>query len=252
VALLDAGGHFASLGDDESDEVYRRVYESVLAHRLHPGTKLPEEKLAAIFGVSRMKVRKVFTRLEHEQVVEVIHNRGAFVAQPSVDQASDTLEARRVIEPAIVQSLAEKARRHDIDALRKHVASESGAVQRGDKPAYIRLSGEFHNLVAELAGNAVLARMLRELTARTSLTILLYDAAAGSACMIDEHALITDAIERHDPSAAVEIMVRHLKDVENSLVFDRTSGEVDLAAIFGVTNPTRSDRPGPSSQAGAS
>jgi DNA-binding GntR family transcriptional regulator len=233
VALLDPHGHFASLGDDESDEVYRRVYESVLAHQLRPGTKLPEEKLAAIFGVSRTKIRKVFARLEHEQVVVVIHNRGAFVAKPSVDEASDTLEARSVIEPAIVQSLAQRARRRDIDALRQHLATESDAVKRGDRPAYIRLSGEFHNLVAELAGNDVLARMLRELTARTSLTILLYDAAVGSACMIDEHALMTDAIERHDPAAAAEIMARHLKDVENSLVFDRSSGEVDLAAIFG-------------------
>jgi DNA-binding GntR family transcriptional regulator len=233
VALLDTRGHFTSLGDDESDEVYRRVYESVLAHQLRPGTRLPEEKLAAIFGVSRTKVRKVIARLEHEQVVEVVHNRGAFVAHPSADQASDTLEARRIIEPAIVQSLAEKAKPHDIDALRRHLTSESAAVKRGDKPAYIRLSGEFHNLVAELAGNDILARMLRELTARTSLTILLYDTAAGSACMVDEHALMTDAVERHDAAAAAEIMARHLKDVENSLVFDRSSGEVDLAAIFG-------------------
>lgn len=231
--MPDAGGRFASLGDDESDEVYRRIYESVLAHQLQPGTKLPEEKLAAIFGVGRTKIRKVFARLEYEQVVEVIHNRGAFVAQPSAHHASDTLEARSVIEPAIVQSLAVKARRHDIVALRKHVSSEADVARRGDKPAYLRLSGEFHNLVAELAGNEVLARMLRELTARTCLSILLYDAAASSACMIDEHALITDAIERHDPGAAAEIMVRHLKDVENALVFDKSSAEVDLAAIFG-------------------
>ena len=44
---------------------------------------------------------------------------------------------------------------------------------------------------------------------------------------------MTDAIERHDPATAAEIMARHLRDVENSLVFDRSSGEVDLAAIFG-------------------
>ncbi len=233
MVTLDTRSHFASLGDDESDEVYRRVYESVLARQLHPGTKLPEEKLAAIFGVSRTKIRKVYARLEHEQMVEVVHNRGAFVAQPSAQQAADTLEARRVIELATVQSLAEKAGPQDIAALRKHAAAEAAAVQRGDKAGYIRLSGEFHNLVAELAGNDVLARMLRELTARTSLTILLYDTAPGSACIIDEHALITDAIERHDPGKAAEIVVRHLKDVENSLVFDRAAGEVDLAAIFG-------------------
>ncbi|MGC5247735.1 GntR family transcriptional regulator [Gordonia sp. DT219] len=232
MALPDTRGHFISLGDDETDEVYLKVYESVLSHQLQPGTKLPEEKLAEIFGVTRSKIRKVLTRLEHEQIVAIIHNRGAFVAQPSIDQASDTLEARRVIEPAIARMLAEKATKDDIRALRKHVEAEYAAHDADDKPTIIRLVGEFHNLAAELAGNAAMTRTLRELTALTCLTILLYEAPTASSCLPDDHVLLTDAIERRDPDVAAEIMVRHLKDVESSLVFDKPQTDVDLAAIF--------------------
>jgi DNA-binding GntR family transcriptional regulator len=228
----DPFGRFATLGDEESDEVYRRVYRSVLAHQLQPGTKLPEEKLAAIFDVGRSKIRKVLARLEHEQVVEVIHNRGAFIATPTAGQSSDVLEARGVMEPAIVRALAEKRTGHEIAALRAHVTAEREAVERGDKATYIGLSGGFHNVTAQLAGNSAMARMLRELTALTCLTILLYDAPAASGCLIDDHTLITDAIERRDPAAAAEIMVRHLKDLENQLVFEESGDEVDLAEIF--------------------
>jgi DNA-binding GntR family transcriptional regulator len=228
----DALGRFVTLGDDESDQVYRSVYRSVLAHQLQPGTKLPEEKLAAIFNVSRTKIRKVLARLEHEQVVEIIHNRGAFVSTPSVEQASDVLKARRIIEPAIARTLAEQASKREVDALRAHVAAERAAVERGDKATYVGLSGGFHNVVAELEGNFALARTLRELTALTCLTILLYDAPAASGCLIEDHALIVDAIERRDPAKAAEVMLRHLKDLENELAFDGSAGEVDLAAIF--------------------
>ena len=40
----------------------------------------------------------------------------------------------------------------------------------------IRLSGEFHALLAELAGNSALARSMRELSVLTCLIIFLYDA----------------------------------------------------------------------------
>lgn len=218
---------------DAPDGVYRRIYDAILERRLPPGTKLPEERLAAVFGVSRARIRKVLAQLEHERIVDVFHNRGAFVAQPSVEEAQHTLEARRVIEPAIVQTLAERRRPSDVEALRRHIASEYAAIEQDDKPTIVRLSVEFHNVAAELAGNTLLARTVRELAVLTSLIILLYDAPTASACLPDDHVLLADAVERGDSAAAAEVMLRHLKDVESSLVFDRGESDVDLRAIFG-------------------
>lgn len=233
MALPDARGVFESAGDPEAESIYARIYELILEHRLTPGTKLPEEKLAAIFDVNRAKIRKVLARLEHERIVEAFPNRGAFVSQPSVAEASDTLAARRVIEPAIVRQLARQSTPADMNAIRAHIADEFQAFRDDDKPAVIRLAGEFHNIVADLAGNTALSRMLRELTALTCLTILLYDAPTATACLPDDHVLLADAIERHDETAAEEVMLRHLQAVEDSLVFDKDADAPDLEAIFG-------------------
>ena len=214
------------------DDIYERVYVAILEHRLHPGTKLGEERLADIFGVSRARIRDVLARLAHEQIVELFPQRGAYVAKPTIEQARDVFEARRLIEPAVVRRLVDTFSPEKIQRLRQHVELEADARRRGDKRAVIRLSGEFHTLLAELAGNSALARSMRELCMLTCLTILLYDAPTAQSCRDDEHQMLIDAVAKRDRARAEKIMLDHLDHIESSLQLDPNNGEVDLEAIF--------------------
>ena len=80
------------------NEIYERMVATILDHRLPPGTKLIEEKLASAFGVSRTRVRPVLVRLANEQVVTLTPNRGAMVAQPTEAEAREVFEVRRLIK----------------------------------------------------------------------------------------------------------------------------------------------------------
>jgi len=224
----------AARADRESsvDEIYERIYVAILEHRLHPGTKLGEEKMADIFGVSRARIREVLARLAHEQIVELFPQRGAYVAKPSIEQARDVFEARRLIEPAVLRRLVETLTPDKIQRLRQHVELEADARRRGDKRAVIRLSGEFHTVLAELAGNSALARTMRELCMLTCLTIFLYDAPTAQSCRDDEHQSIIDAVAKRDRARAEKIMMDHLDHIEGSLQLDNANGEADLEAIF--------------------
>lgn len=223
----------ASRRERTIDEVYEKIYVSILEHRLLPGTKLPEERLAAIFGVSRARIRDVLGRLAYEQIVEIYPNKGAYIARPSVEQAREIFQARLVIEPAIVRILADSGRQGAIDELAAHVEREKDAHKRDDKRSVIRLSGEFHNLAADLAGNSALARSLRELTSLTCLIILLYDAPTPISCRADEHDGIVKALSAGDSVQAIEAMVAHLRAIESCLDLRNTVDNVDLEAIFG-------------------
>jgi DNA-binding GntR family transcriptional regulator len=216
-----------------NDEMYERVYIAILEHRLPPGTKLVEERLAEIFAVSRARVREVLARLAHEQIVELYPQRGAYVAKPSIQQAADVFEARRLIEPALLRRLVEHLTPEKVARLRQHQELEVDARRRDDKRAIVRLSGEFHTLIGELAGNAALARTMRELSTLTCLIIFLYDAPTATSCRADEHSLILDAIAKRDIARAEKLMVEHLDHIEGSLKLDPTSDEVDLEEIFG-------------------
>jgi DNA-binding GntR family transcriptional regulator len=214
------------------DEIFERIYVAILEHRLHPGTKLGEERLADIFGVSRARIREVLARLAHEQIVELYPQRGAYVAKPSIEQARDVFEARRLIEPAVLRRLIDTLTPERVARLRQHLELEADARRRDDKRAVIRLSGEFHTLAAELAGNSALARSMRELCMLTCLTIFLYDAPTATSCRNDEHAQIVEAIAKRDRARAEKLMLDHLDHIERSLKLDHTTAEVDLEAIF--------------------
>lgn len=157
---------------EKRDTIYERILNAVMEHRLIPGTKLVEEKLASVFEVNRTRIREVLARLAHEGVVTTIPNRGAFVASPSVEEARHIFNARRILEPALIRTLVAHAGENQITQLYDHVALERAARENNDKRAVIRLSGEFHLRIAEMVGSPPLLKLMRELSSLTCLIIL--------------------------------------------------------------------------------
>src|SRR5262245_34620350 len=99
----------AASGVTEESRVASRLADAIFEHRLPPGTKLPEADLCRIFGVSRGVVRKVLNRLAGEQLLDLVPNRGAFVAKPSVEETRDVYEVRRILETGVVRVLASQS-----------------------------------------------------------------------------------------------------------------------------------------------
>lgn len=159
----------------------------------------------------------MLARLAHEQVVRLEPNRGAFVAAPTPQEAREIFESRRLIEPGVVRRLIETIDRRGIERLRALVREEAQARADNDRRAIIRMSGEFHIVLAQLAGNRFLSRTMRELASLTCLIIFLYDSPSIPSCHGDEHAEITEAIARKDTERAVQLMLHHLDHVETSL-----------------------------------
>jgi len=220
-------------------EMYERMISAILDHRLPPGTKLGEDKLAAAFGVSRTRIRPVLVRLANEQVVTLIPNRGAAIAQPSEQEAREVFEARRLIEPRLLELFIAKAGKADIQELKRCIDEEEAARLAGDMRRAIRLSGDFHLKIAERAGHQTLGRILRELTSRTSLILMAYSAPHASereeatACGCREHRTLLDAIRLGDAAEAARRMRDHLTRLESQLQFTPAAdAPPDLSALF--------------------
>ncbi|NMG42954.1 FCD domain-containing protein [Aromatoleum toluvorans] len=214
-------------------EIYERIITSIMEHRLPPGTKLGEDKLANIFGASRARVRQVLARLALERVVVLHPNRGAFVAEPTVEDAREVFEVRRPLEALVVRRIIAKKDPAIIARLRAHVEAEEAARAARDRRAIIRLSGEYHILLAELSGNALTARLMHELASLTCLIIFLYDAPSVPACRDQEHSEITQALADRDEATAIRLMTEHLEHVEACLDLSRgRPEELDLEAAL--------------------
>ena len=229
-ALEGAGASSGASVEEISDRILGAIWE----HRLPPATKLVEEKLAGVFGVSRTKIRLALARLSHDGILTTEPNRGTFVSSPTVEQARQVFVARRLLEPALMRTLCETGLRRDqLARLRKNIALEAVARARNDRHATIRLSGEFHVLLAGTALNTYVSKYMHELCSLTCLVIALYDAPGTPACPHHEHAAIVDALEAREADRACALMVEHLDHVENTLRLEMpTDTQVDFEALF--------------------
>jgi DNA-binding GntR family transcriptional regulator len=229
AAQIDA----AAQEQAQERRVHHAIVEAVLAHQLPPGTRLVETPLAEAFGVSRSLLRRVLVRLANDKVIELAHNRGATVAQPSPSEMQQVFEVRRLIEGGVLRALDAHAAAPGIKALRKLVQEEHQAHAAGEWSKWVRLSGEFHLQLARLLGNAELVEILRSLVARTTLMIALYDSPGRNTCSRDEHHAILDALESGKSEHACALMNEHLRAAETQLQRETAPAEVDLHALFG-------------------
>ena len=83
-ALQAAEAHSAG---STTQRIVESVTTAIVERRLLPGTKLAEQQIADIFGVSRTVVRQALNQLSRDHLVVLEPARGAFVATPSVDEA---------------------------------------------------------------------------------------------------------------------------------------------------------------------
>ncbi|MDQ0995092.1 DNA-binding GntR family transcriptional regulator [Phyllobacterium ifriqiyense] len=200
-----------------AQDIVERVWLSIAERRLRPGVQLKEGQLAAIFDVSRARVRQALAALERDGLVTIIPNRGAFVCQPSVEEARDVFFVRRAVERCIVDRLCKSISKANVTRLRTHVAKERTANAQNITTDIIKLSGGFHLLLAEVASSDFLFATMRDLISRSSLITAVYRNTNRFNCGPDEHADIVEAIARGDPETATKLMEHHLEHVETEL-----------------------------------
>jgi DNA-binding GntR family transcriptional regulator len=220
-------------GGDASASSTARIVESltraIVEHRLHPGTKLAEQKLADHFGVSRTLVRQALFQMTRNHLIRMEPARGAFVATPSADEARQVFAVRRMLEAEMTRAFVQQVTPAQIKALKAHVAQEKQALAQQDVSGRTELLGDFHVRMAELMGNGVLAQMLDDLISRCALITLMYQSTTAAEHSSDEHAEIVKAMAAKDEALAVQLMSEHLQHVEQGLQFDRKLPSNDIS-----------------------
>jgi DNA-binding GntR family transcriptional regulator len=222
-----------------TQRVYDGIYTAILERRLAPGAWLRETELALSFDVSRTVVRQALHRLAQDQVIEQHHNRGARVPEPQRELARHVFDARRVIECEVAKQLAGRLTNKQTHQLRRLVDAEAQAVARGQRPAAIRLSGEFHRALAQMSGNPVFVRLIEGLLPTTSLLMALYQADGHPGCVAHRHVELIDALQDSAARAATE-MRRHLAELERSISAYRPAQARGCACAMPASASTRS------------
>ncbi|MFM7026049.1 MAG: GntR family transcriptional regulator [Limnohabitans sp.] len=212
--------------------IVETLTRAIVEHRLLPGAKLAEQKLASHFGVSRTLVRQALFQLSQNRLIRMVPARGAFVAAPSAEEAKQVFTVRRMLETQMVAEFAKNITPAKIRSLKAHIQQEREAVAREDVSGRTELLGDFHVHMAGLMGNQVLAQLLGELISRCALITLMYQSRTEAQHSTEEHEQIVLALEAKNEKKAVQLMNEHLQHVEEGLTFDRKVPTHDIAAAL--------------------
>lgn len=208
-----------------TEHIVEALTKAILDHRLLPGAKLAEQKLADQFGVSRTLIRQALFQLNQNGLVRMEPARGAFVSTPSIEEAKQVFAVRRILEAELIRQFAAKATREDIKALENHLSVESEHIHaqpHAHNPATsTELLSDFHVHLAALSGNMVLAEILSSLISRCALITMMYQSPDSARCSNQEHQGILDALRQKDTEQAAHLMVQHLLQVEKGLSIHR-------------------------------
>ncbi|QES55671.1 GntR family transcriptional regulator [Streptomyces venezuelae] len=198
-----------------ADRVYQHVKQGVLDRRYEGGTLLTEGELAAAVGVSRTPVREALLRLETEGLLKLYPKKGALVLQVSVQEITDVLETRLLVEEFTVRR-AVPASPGLLDRLAALLDEQRRHADAGDLAAMMAADRGFHAEIVRSAGNEILCRLydqLRDRQLRMGVA-LLHAHPERLDRTLAEHAEILEALRAGDADTAAAAVRGHIGRVE--------------------------------------
>ncbi|MGW8789149.1 GntR family transcriptional regulator [Streptomyces althioticus] len=197
------------------DRVYEALLELITTRALQPGQHLVESELAGHLGVSRQPVREALQRLNTEGWVDLRPAQGAFVHEPTEEEADQLLTVRTLLEAEAARLAASNADSKGVRALEEILAEGLAAVEADDVDAAVVLNARFHAKVMELAGNAVLAELAAQVDRRVRWYYTPVARQRGEQSWIEHRELIA-AIAARDEQSATRLMREHTEHTRRS------------------------------------
>jgi GntR family transcriptional repressor for pyruvate dehydrogenase complex len=245
--------------------VVEQLTQAIRHGHYQTGSRLPPERIIAEqMGVSRPSVREALSALQLAGVVESRPGDGTYVAGvPERSEAAvsfleqqespvEAMEARRILERAIVQAAAARPSPQGVAGVARALETMREAARARDYEAFTTANGAFHLAIIRAIGNDLLERaisplidvMQRQLGLEMRRREYALDGAFFDA-MYGVHRDVFEALERGDAGRAAVAMDRHFDLIEASLRGDGTDGLIDTARSGSVLrHPTPSGREG--------
>ncbi|WP_419016231.1 FadR/GntR family transcriptional regulator [Dysosmobacter sp.] len=208
------------------EQVYHQMKNQILNGEWKPGDKIPSEnQLMALFGVSRGTVRQAVQKLGGEGLISTRHGEGSFVQTTGLDSYFQTsiplfsigeeemgkiFEFREMFESGVAEMAALKATDEQIRRLEENVRRMKQQV--GTLTQFVHTDLDFHMLVSECTQNTLVIQIYNSYEGLLEPSILNMTKVIGGGNGMKYHALILDAIRKHDPEEARAVMREHMDD----------------------------------------
>ncbi|WIY53838.1 FCD domain-containing protein [Devosia sp. YIM 151766] len=207
----------------QSDDVVRAILAMLERGELHEGDVLPPEReLAQQFDIGRNTLREAIKVLQVYGVVDRSPRLGTVIKSANLDHImgvafssmpltretfDDIQEFRQVLESGIASRVAERCGPETIEKLE---AINRNMASAGDLREQAAHDYQFHALLIDLGGNAVLSRTYRVLGEPIQRLMELGKNARGTDAAFRQHQALIEALRQRDVEAYGRLLARHL------------------------------------------
>ncbi len=191
---------------------YEVIKHEIMTCALSPGEYVNEAGLCSRLRLGRTPVHQALHRLMLEGLVEIMPRKGVIVKPVSIDEVMQIIQVRLINETYCARLVAERATDADIAELSDILRKADKWTQAHDVEQMMLSDQAFHNVLARIAGNAVLSAILRRLHDRSLRFWFISLKAPGHHQHVQgQHEAILEAIGEHDPDRAESAMRAHIE-----------------------------------------
>ncbi|WP_188587483.1 GntR family transcriptional regulator [Gordonia jinhuaensis] len=223
MSRSSAVGLIAQLSPIESGSaqtgVLAELRRAILAGGVAPGTPIPVNEVAKVFGVSPIPVREALKTLIGEGLVDHRTNSGYFVARLTSDELREIYFVRGVLERAALAQAVEKMTDDDLALARaEHQALQESTIS-DDRRGYHRHSRRFHQALVDPCGMPRLLTMFETTWNMTEPFQIMRTVDANfQLTMHADHERMISAAQARDADALVELARVHHGRLESAIL----------------------------------
>lgn len=196
------------------------VREMILSGQFAPGTRVPEEDVARLSGVSRNTAREAIQILAREGLISHQRHRGAVVAELREDDVTDIYRVRLVLELAGIDA-AETADPAQLRRVEDKVRALKEAAAAHNREALVEHDLAFHRAVVHLMGSRRADEFFDHLESSVRFCLSVLSSVdreyEDPFPVVAEHEAIFAAITARDIARARDLMRAHLTANERRL-----------------------------------
>lgn len=131
-------------GTHSQADILAELRRVILEGGVPPGTPIPVEQVAEVFGVSRIPVRESLRTLIGERLVDHRPNAGYLVAQLTAEEFQGLYTVRGILEKAALGAAVEQADAADDERAQEALQALDRALAAEDHREYSAASRRFH------------------------------------------------------------------------------------------------------------
>lgn len=190
------------------------LQEAILSGGLPPGERLLVDDVAAHFGVSKIPVREALKALETDGWVISQPRRGTYVRPLSREELREIFEMRRLLEPYSARLAAQRRTDAQQAELKDLLRESAQALRDGDVVRVTAVNSRFHSVMADAAGNGMLADSIAKLELQLRRYFVAVDWQQRRESMA-QHSAIYEAIRIQDGELAERLTLAHIAHTES-------------------------------------